>query len=124
VTIKSPIPDNPIKDNCFAPKLTPNLVISANPRVISAALALSPKFKPSEIPAPNAIIFFNAPPSSTPITSSLVYTLKFSLKNKCWVSSAFFILLLATVTVVEVLNLLLLRDLVQTRQLYLHFLLL
>ena len=53
------------------PSRSPRRVISASPRVISAARALSPKPSPSEMPAAIAITFLTAPPTSTPITSSL-----------------------------------------------------
>ncbi len=66
VTIRSPIPDNPAKVSGLAPIATPSREISATPRVIIAALVLSPNFAPSIIPAPIAITFLNAPPSSTP----------------------------------------------------------
>ena len=46
VTIKSPTPLKPINVNGFAPIATPKRLISAKPRVIIAALALSPKPKP------------------------------------------------------------------------------
>src|SRR5699024_2115325 len=72
VTIKSPTPHNPKNVNGFAPIEVPSRVISAKPRVINAALALSQKPKPSDNPEPNAIIFIKAPPNSTPTTSALV----------------------------------------------------
>ena len=68
--MRSPIPLSPAKVSCFAPRLIPSLAISAIPLVIMAALALSPYPRPSDIPAPIAIIFLSAPPSSTPIISS------------------------------------------------------
>ena len=40
--------------------------------VISAARALAPKPSPSEMPAATASTFLTAPPSSTPMMSSLV----------------------------------------------------
>ena len=49
-------------------------IISAKPRVIKAARAFIPNPKPSPIPAAIANTFFTAPPSSTPIKSSLAYT--------------------------------------------------
>ena len=58
-----------------APSSTPNLLISVNPLVINAANELSPKPNCAAIPAQNAIIFFNAPPNSTPFTSLEVYNL-------------------------------------------------
>ena len=71
VTIKSPTPDRPLKVSGRAPQATPSRAISVRPRVIKAALVLSPKPKPSAIPTAKAMTFFKAPPSSTPMTSSL-----------------------------------------------------
>jgi hypothetical protein len=65
----SPSPDKPDKVKGLAPIAIAKADISVNPRVIKAALALSPYPSPSIIPAPKAITFFNAPPNSTPITS-------------------------------------------------------
>ena len=48
------------------PRLTANRVISTRPRVSKAALALSPKPRPSQIPAAIPRMFFKAPASSTP----------------------------------------------------------
>ena len=48
---------------------TANRVISANPRVISAAMALWPSPRPCNTPAPMAITFLMEPPISTPIVS-------------------------------------------------------
>ena len=47
---------------------------------------LSPKLIPAATPAQNAIIFFKAPPSSTPLTSYEVYTLNLSFDNKFCIS--------------------------------------
>ncbi len=77
VSIKSPKPDNPVKVCLSAPNASPNLVISTIPRVKRAALALFPNPSPSDMPAARAIIFFSAPPNSTPLTSFKVYILKF-----------------------------------------------
>lgn len=60
----------------LAPHDTASREISASPLVMKAALALLPIFIPSQMPAPSAMMFFRAPPSSTPIMSLLVYTLK------------------------------------------------
>ena len=73
---------------CSAPSATPSLVISARPRVMSAALALKPSPKPSAIPVATAITFLSAPPSSTPVTSVCVYARKVrgaecSLRERC-----------------------------------------
>ena len=54
------------------PSFVPNRVISARPRVISAARALYPRPTPSAIPVATAITFLSAPPISTPVTSSWV----------------------------------------------------
>src|SRR5439155_96961 len=69
VRIRSPIPARPAKVAGSAPRATPSRVISASPRVISAARALCPRPSPSRIPAASAITFLSAPPSSTPIVS-------------------------------------------------------
>ena len=50
---------------------SPSRAISARPRVISAALVLSPTSRPSHTPAASATTFFSAPPSSTPTISSV-----------------------------------------------------
>src|SRR5437773_12350302 len=69
VRMRSPIPARPANVTGCAPSLTPRRVISASPRVISAARVLKPSPSPSRIPAASAITFFNAPASSTPTTS-------------------------------------------------------
>jgi hypothetical protein len=43
---------------------------------MNADFPFSPASNPSAMPAPKPMMFFNAPPSSTPMTSSLVYTRK------------------------------------------------
>ena len=48
VNIKSPKPDKPKIVSCFDLKNIANLEISTKERVISALLAFSPKFNPSE----------------------------------------------------------------------------
>ena len=72
VTTRSPIPASPEKVCSLAFTLLPSLIISAKPLVIIAALVLSPKPIPSDIPDIIAITFFVAPPSSTPTMSSFV----------------------------------------------------
>ena len=52
------------------------------PLVIRPALELSPSDKPSEIPAPMAIIFFIAPAIDAPITSLLKYNRKVVKKSE------------------------------------------
>mmetsp|Transcript_28201 Transcript_28201/g.66145 ORF Transcript_28201/g.66145 Transcript_28201/m.66145 type:complete len:260 (-) Transcript_28201:159-938(-) len=78
----SPTPDKPAMVLGRAPRDRPSLLISAHPLVTRPDMALVPSSSPSHIPAARAITFFTAPPTSTPITSWLVYTLKFSLENK------------------------------------------
>src|SRR6266545_668663 len=58
------------------PSATPRRVISARPRVISAARVLKPRPRPSRMPAASAITFLRAPASSTPTTSVCEYTRK------------------------------------------------
>ena len=60
VTIRSPIPESPLKVSSLPPIAIPSLDISAIPLVIRAALALSPHPRPSAIPAARAITFFKA----------------------------------------------------------------
>ena len=72
----------------LAPPATPRRVISAMPRVINAALALSPKPRPSQMPDPMAMMFLSAPPNSTPAMSSLVYTLKRGEVTRAWALAA------------------------------------
>ena len=69
---KSPNPASPEKVSAAPPIALPNLANSANPRVTTAALVLSPVPKPVVIPTANARTFLNAPPNSQPTTSSLV----------------------------------------------------
>ena len=61
VTIKSPMPERPEKVSGLAPRAIPRREISAIPRVMMAALVLSPNFAPSIIPAPIAITFLMHP---------------------------------------------------------------
>ena len=65
------------------------------PLVIRAAFALSPKFRPSIIPAPIAIIFFKAPAIDAPCGSLLGYSLKFELWNNLHID---FEILISTVS--------------------------
>ena len=50
----------------------PKRRISTMALVTNAAFEFAPKFMPSQIPAPIAIIFLRAPPNSTPRISWLV----------------------------------------------------
>src|SRR2546425_1193251 len=74
VRMRSPMPASPAKVSGSAPRATPSRVISASPRVISAARGLWPKPSPSRMPAARATTFFNAPPSSTPTMPGCVRT--------------------------------------------------
>ena len=78
VSTRSPKPDRPMNVSARAPRATPRRVISAKPRVISAARAFSPRFRPSAMPVAMASTFFTAPPTSTPIGSVEVYTRRLS----------------------------------------------
>src|SRR6266540_1739096 len=76
VRIRSPMPARPANVIGWAPSVTPRRVISARPRVISAARVLKPRPRPSRMPAASAITFLRAPASSTPTTSVCEYTRK------------------------------------------------
>ena len=65
------------------PSATASRVISARPRVISAASALWPRPRPSTTPAAIAMMFFRAPPISTPTTSALPYNRSAAERNSC-----------------------------------------
>ena len=65
----------------------PSRVISARPRVIRVDLLFWPISMPSEMPAPRAMMFFRVPPSSTPVTSSLVYTRNLGDISVSWTSA-------------------------------------
>src|SRR3989454_10582548 len=88
VRMRSPIPASPANVRGFAPSATPNRVISARPRVITAARVLYPNPKPSRIPAATAMTFLSAPPSSTPMASVVVYTRNCVVANTCWTRRA------------------------------------
>ena len=75
VRIKSPIPESPVKVFASPPNASARRLISENPLVINADLALSPSFFPNTIPEAMAIIFFAAPPIWAPTTSWLWYIL-------------------------------------------------
>src|SRR6266550_850097 len=84
VRMRSPIPASPANVDGSAPSATPNRVISASPRVISAARVLWPIPSPSRMPAARAMTFLSAPASSTPSTSVAEYTRKNPVENTCW----------------------------------------
>ena len=89
VQTRSPIPERPKKVVICAPKCTPKRVISTSPRVMRAARLLSPRPMPSSTPQASAMIFFSAPPYSTPLISSLRYTRKTGLmKRSCTTCTA------------------------------------
>ena len=71
VTTRSPMPARPANVPCLPPAASASRAISARPRATSAALALSPSWRPSAPPAASAITFFAAAHSSTPTRSSL-----------------------------------------------------
>ena len=83
VTIRSPIPARPPNVSAAPPIFTPSLDISAIPRVINAALVLSPYPMPSATPAASAITFLSDPPSSIPRISGLIYTRNTSFIKSC-----------------------------------------
>src|SRR5947208_393476 len=83
VSMRSPIPASPANVDGSAPSATPNRVISASPRVISAARVLWPIPRPSRMPAARAMTFLSAPASSTPSTSVAEYTRKNPVENTC-----------------------------------------
>mmetsp|Transcript_407 Transcript_407/g.683 ORF Transcript_407/g.683 Transcript_407/m.683 type:complete len:204 (+) Transcript_407:4010-4621(+) len=84
----SPTPDRPLMVLGRAPNANPNLLISAQPLVTNPLIAFVPRPNPSHIPAASAITFLTAPPISTPMTSFVVNTRKFSLDKISAKSSA------------------------------------
>ena len=76
VRTRSPKPASPARVCALPPMATARRVISASPRVMSAAMALCPSPIPCNTPAPMATTFLMEPPISTPIGSGLVYTRK------------------------------------------------
>mmetsp|Transcript_12259 Transcript_12259/g.23080 ORF Transcript_12259/g.23080 Transcript_12259/m.23080 type:complete len:337 (+) Transcript_12259:1593-2603(+) len=83
VSIRSPMPARPFMVCSWPPMATASRFISLQPRVTSRATAFTPRPKPSATPARIAITFLSAPPTWTPITSSLGYTLIVGPLNKC-----------------------------------------
>ena len=71
VSDRSPSPDSPASVSARAPIATASRVISAKPRVISAARAEWPSRAPSAMPQAMATTFFSAPPSCAPVRSSV-----------------------------------------------------
>ena len=70
------MPARPANVSGRAPAASPSRVISARPRAMSDAFALSPSRRPSTPPAASAITFFAAAHSSTPTRSGLTYARK------------------------------------------------
>ena len=66
------MPARPAKVAGWPPMATPSRVSSVRPLVMTAARVLSPTESPWAMPQASAITFFSAPPSSQPMTSSLV----------------------------------------------------
>src|SRR5688500_9158217 len=100
VSTRSPIPASPAKVSCRAPNATPSRVVSASPRVMSAARELSPSPSPSAIPVATAITFLTAPATSTPRRSSVVYTRNVDVLNtRCTAADASAFSLAATTAV-------------------------
>jgi len=62
---RSPRPASPARVSALPPQATTSRVISANPRVISAAMELCPRPRPALTQRQSRIVFFSAPPSST-----------------------------------------------------------
>ena len=63
----------------LAPSAMPSRMISARPRVRIAAAVFSPRPTPTAIPDAKAMTFLQAPPTSVPTTSLLVYGRKYPL---------------------------------------------
>ena len=88
VAMRSPMPASPDRVSGLAPAATLRRAISARPRVMNPALALSPRLSPSHTPAPSAMMFLSDPPNSTPTTSSLVYTRNRGELTMSWAARA------------------------------------
>ena len=87
VSTRSPRPLRPDSVSRWPPAAHASRVTSARPRVMSAASALCPSPSPSTTPAAIAMMFFSAPPISTPATSSLPYRRKYGPRNSACTSS-------------------------------------
>ena len=72
VTIRSPMPARPASVSLRPPRRSASREVSAIARVISSALVLSPRPRPSLTPQHSAATFLSAPASSTPTMSSCV----------------------------------------------------
>ena len=66
VSTRSPMPARPAKVSGRAPSATPRRLISASPRVMSAATALCPSSRPAADTRRQCDHILRAPPSSTP----------------------------------------------------------
>ena len=71
VSVRSPSPARPLTVSRAPPRASARRLISARPRVISAARVLAPKPTPWAMPQAMAMTFFTAPPTSTPTGSWL-----------------------------------------------------
>ena len=78
------MPARPANVSARAPAASPSLAISARPRAMRDAFALSPSDRPSTPPAASAITFFAAAHSSTPTRSGLTYARKRPELRACW----------------------------------------
>ena len=72
VRTRSPMPESPARVWRRPPQAMARRVISAMPRVMRAAAELWPRLRPWTTPEARAMTFLRAPPSSTPVMSSLV----------------------------------------------------
>src|SRR5437899_2181639 len=86
--MRSPTPAMPRNVSGFAPRVTPSRVISASPRVMSAARAFGPNSRPSQAPVATAITFLKAPPICTPTGSALAYVRKVGAWSRGWSARA------------------------------------
>ena len=81
--MRSPMPASPIMVFCCAPSATAKRVISAKPRVTSAARAFMPYSRPSERPVAMAMTFLTAPPTAAPMMSVLAYRRMTGVFSSC-----------------------------------------
>mmetsp|Transcript_8691 Transcript_8691/g.29859 ORF Transcript_8691/g.29859 Transcript_8691/m.29859 type:complete len:388 (+) Transcript_8691:110-1273(+) len=83
VSMRSPMPARPFIVCSWPPMATARRLISRQPLVTSSATVFTPRPMPSATPARMAITFFSAPPTWTPMTSSLGYTRMVGPENRC-----------------------------------------
>src|SRR6202000_944353 len=77
VATRSPTPARPASVAPLAPSAIPSRMISARPRVMIAAAVFSPRATPAALPHEIWITCLQAPPTSVPTTSLLVYGRKY-----------------------------------------------